>query len=282
MLEAQSSAMRQENMMEPNLAEPTSRMELHGILCRAQGEKRCALAAELAQRCGVALLHDSPARDRLHLVITEQDLSLRPPRTLAARSLRIDFTAPALVKRYRAGYRREFLARAIGISRGLRRVMDCTTGLGRESFLLAAWGCEVEAVERSPVIHALVDDALDRARATGDELARIAERIVLRLADAKQVLQAQQFVKRPEVIYLDPMLGDQGQQARVSKEMALLRGLLGPDLDCQALVRLALATASRRIVIKRPLRTEPLLPGVAASYGTGAHRYDMYVVDGSV
>lgn len=57
------------------------------------------------------------------------------------------------------------IAKAVGVQPGIRpRVLDATAGLGRDGFVLASLGCEVTLVERQPLIAALLEDGLERAR----------------------------------------------------------------------------------------------------------------------
>ncbi|NQW00168.1 MAG: class I SAM-dependent methyltransferase, partial [Rhodospirillales bacterium] len=49
----------------------------------------------------------------------------------------------------------------------------------------------------------------------------------------------------------------------VKKEMRQLRELVGADPDAPALMEVALATAGKRVVLKWPLRADPM-PGLRA------------------
>ena len=77
--------------------------------------------------------------------------------------LRGDF-AHMLPRMRRANLHRELLVRAARI-KGVAApvVVDATAGLGEDSLLLAAVGCEVTLCERDTVIAALLRDALERA-----------------------------------------------------------------------------------------------------------------------
>jgi len=61
---------------------------------------------------------------------------------------------PAGNRPFAALSRRQPLARALG--RKARRVVDATAGLGQDSFLIASLGPTVLALERSPIIAALL------------------------------------------------------------------------------------------------------------------------------
>jgi len=154
------------------------------------------------------------------------------------------------------GYRRrqspgaELLVKAVGGGRAVgQTVLDATAGLGRDAMLLASAGFVVTLVERSPVITALLSDALARASASDDEsLRRVTTRMELHEGDARQWMQD----GRVDVVYLDPMFPPRRKSARVRKEMALLGKLLGSDDSGDELLEPALRTAGRRVVVKRP------------------------------
>jgi 16S rRNA (guanine1516-N2)-methyltransferase len=44
-------------------------------------------------------------------------------------------------------------------------VLDATAGLGKDAFVLASLGCQMTLIERQPLIAALLEDGLARARA---------------------------------------------------------------------------------------------------------------------
>ena len=138
---------------------------------------------------------------------------------------RIDFLSKQMTyRRQHAGLRRELIARAIGTHpRDNPYIIDATAGLGRDSFILAALGFNVTMLERSPVIHQLLQDGLDKARHT---LPDIIGRMQLIHADAIDWLANLKDDRRPDVVYLDPMFPDRKKSASVKKEMVLMQELL--------------------------------------------------------
>lgn len=203
----------------------------------------------------------------------------RSPRPEPA--LAIDFVEGALAHRLRSGHARgEPLVRAAGVVRGQRpAIVDATAGLGRDAFLLASLGCEVTLIERSPEIHALLNAALERARAAGPELAAIIGRMTLILGDARERIAG----LAPEVVLVDPMHPPRGNSALVKQEMRLLRGLVGTDPDAAELMHAALSAAGRRVVLKWPLRAEPMpgLPPPSHTLLGKTVRYDVFVTGGA-
>ena len=215
----------------------------------------------------------------LLLVVTEARLELRENRRHAPGPVFVDFVSGAATFRRRGGRRqRELLTVAVGARRGRRpSVVDATAGLGRDTFVLALHGCRVAAVERSPVIAALLRDGLRRAAPVSD-LQDAVGRITLIEADARQTLDVLADDDRPDVVYLDPMYpARRRESAQVKKEMRLLRRLLGDDADIGELFDVARRTARRRVVVKRPLHAAPLAPSLDVTYKGKSTRFDIYL-----
>lgn len=176
---------------------------------------------------------------------------------------------------------RDLLWRAV--LAGSARIVDATAGLGADAFHLAAKGAEVAMIERSPILVDLLADALSRAAAgaLGERARSAAQRLTLVAGDARDVLSDDERLGHVEVVYLDPMFPrhERRERSLPGKGMAVLRDALGvvPKEDESALLTAALAAATRRVVVKRPLGAEPLagvLPSGALSGSTT--RYDIY------
>ena len=159
--------------------------------------------------------------------------------------------------------------------------IDCTAGLGEDSFLLAAAGFNVTMFERDATIAALLEDGLARA-AANPALASIAARMSLHNGDSLEYLAAlpSSGEAPPDVIYLDPMFPARTKSAAVKKKFQLLHVLERPceTTEEEALVRAALAAGPRKVVIKRPAKG-PQLAGIKPSYSISgkAVRYDVLV-----
>ncbi|WP_309044774.1 class I SAM-dependent methyltransferase [Marinobacter sediminicola] len=189
------------------------------------------------------------------------------------------------------GYRREhgggsgqLVARAVGLQKakaGLH-VLDATAGLGQDAFVLASLGCRVSLFERNPVIHALLADGLARA-ALNMDCAPIIARMTLKAGSSIDWLtSAEEASETPDVadvIYLDPMFPHRDKSALVKKEMQVFRTVVGDDDDSEALLNAALATATYRVVVKRP-RKAPAIPGPEPSTRVEgkSSRYDIYSI----
>lgn len=160
-------------------------------------------------------------------------------------------------------------------SAGLPLCADATAGLGQDSLLLAAAGFSVVMFERNPVMAALLDDALARAR-QHPRLAPIVARMQLRCQDGIEGLA--NLPACPDVVYLDPMFPARRKSAAVKKKFQLLHRLEAPCDDADALLNAALAAHPRKVVVKRPIHGEPL-GSIAPTYALSgkAIRYDVIV-----
>ncbi|MBX3461518.1 MAG: class I SAM-dependent methyltransferase [Planctomycetes bacterium] len=198
-------------------------------------------------------------------------LQLRDTRHGAPGPIFADFASLAAENRRKAG-KGLLLAKAVGIRKQPSQVLDATAGLGRDAYALAALGCDVTAVERSPVVAALLQDALTRA--AGDPAVA---RIRLVVGDARDAMQRARY----EVVYLDPMFPERRKSAKVKKEMQYMQALLGDD-SADDLLAPALACATRRVVVKRPVHAPTLAPAPKPShvFKGKSVRFDVYAVAG--
>ncbi|MFD2179194.1 class I SAM-dependent methyltransferase [Veronia pacifica] len=235
--------------------------------------------SELAERWGLTHDDDSP----FALVLTPQRLELRKTDEPKLGAIYVDLVGGT------AGHRRKFgggkgqaIAKAVGLNKGVTpRVLDATAGLGRDAFVLASLGCQVVMIERNPVVAALLDDGLTRAKADPEIGTWVSERMSLSHAtsqDALAKLAEDPDFDRPDVVYLDPMYPHKKKSALVKKEMRVFQSLVGSDMDADALFEPAFALAMRRVVVKRPDYAEPLAnQSPSTKIETKKNRFDVYV-----
>ncbi len=192
-----------------------------------------------------------------------------------ASPLVIDFTSGAVAHRRQfGGGRGQALPRAIGLKGGKTPlVVDATAGLGRDAFLLASLGATVVMIERSAQMHALLADALERA--ADSDVSEIIARMTLLHGDAKDLLAD----LSPEVVLVDPMHPPRGKSALVKKEMRQIREIVGVDEDAPALMKVALASARNRVVLKWPQKANFMegLPKPSHQITGKSTRYDVFM-----
>jgi 16S rRNA (guanine1516-N2)-methyltransferase len=239
-------------------------------------------ARSLAAGLGLPWLDPGAQDAHWALVVTPERLELRAPGPHAPGPVWAEFVAGAAGGRLRrAGRRGELLARAAGLASGTRTVIDATAGLGGDASLLAVLGCRVTAIERHPVVAALLRDGLRRAQAAPVVGARLGDRLQVVGADARSwlaTLAARPADERPDAVLIDPMFPAKRGTAASRKEMQLFRLLVGGDEDAAELLALARAVARRRVVVKRHAQAPPLggeRPDVV--HPGASTRFDVYV-----
>lgn len=218
---------------------------------------------------------------RYQLVQTPERLELHDTHDPKMGAVYVDFVAgKAQHRRLFGGGKGQDIAKAIGLHKFKNpHVLDATAGLGREAFVLASLGCTVTLLERSPIVHALLQDGLKRARECSDsEVQTIVARMTLHHASAHEWLPTLAPNSLPDVIYLDPMFPERQKSALVQKEMRFFHEIVGDDNDADVLLALAIRHAKHRVVVKRP-RHAPMLAGSKPAFViTGkAVRYDVYL-----
>lgn len=236
-------------------------------------------AEKLAQQLNLPLVMPdlSLQYDNL-LILSQAGLGLQSQHGQSL--LTVDFLSKAM--RYRsqqASLRHEMVAKALGLKNHAQpKIVDATAGLGRDSFIVASLGFEIQLIERSPIIHALLQDGLQRAL-QDPEMAPIVQRMHLVHADAIAWLKDHEA---PDVIYLDPMFPERKKSALNKKEMRIFHDLVGAEQDDAVLFNLALAAARHRVVVKRP-RLAPALAGRNPSFCLSgrSNRFDVYLNNSS-
>ncbi|WP_229684691.1 class I SAM-dependent methyltransferase [Deinococcus roseus] len=148
-----------------------------------------------------------------------------------------------------------------------KTVLDATGGLGRDAFTLAKAGCTVILMEKNPIIHALLEDGLLRAKD-------------LQAVQRMTLLHADSFSAIPEhpaeVIYLDPMYPARKKDALPKLEMQVFHALLGAEQNELELLQMALQHARKRVVVKRPIHA-PVIQAPSLQFKGKTTRFDVYL-----
>ncbi|WP_086932993.1 class I SAM-dependent methyltransferase [Agarilytica rhodophyticola] len=195
-----------------------------------------------------------------------------------------DFIAGSAAHRRRfGGGRGQTIAKAAGLSKGfVPSILDATAGLGRDAFVLASLGATVTMLERSPIVHALLEDGLARAKVFAEEqadgeLLDIIGRMTLVNSDSFDYMQTDNTYF--DVVFLDPMFPERKKTALVKKEMRAFHSVVGQDEDADHLLDKALHISRYRVVVKRP-RIAPFLAGKKPSYQLEgkSSRFDIYTL----
>lgn len=165
---------------------------------------------------------------------------------------------------YKRSPYQENLAKALGVKPGFKgSVLDASAGWLADSLLLYAIGVKnLVLCERHPVLASLIVNALKRHPLAVD----------FRYADSLTLAQQRKF----DIIYYDPMYHEVNSKAAPKKEMAVLRQLVGEDLDSLELAG-QLKKLCRRLVLKRSQKAHPLLGKPHHTIKGKSTNYDVYI-----
>lgn len=170
--------------------------------------------------------------------------------------------------------KKDLLAQAVG--KKTETIVDATCGWAQDSLALFRMGYQLTCIERSPVMAALIADGLQRLAVKDWVLNRELQVPQLLVGNAIDLLA--QLPQTPDCIYLDPMFPPKRKKsAATRKSMAVLRDILGDDLDKQQLFDAAMQTAGKRVVVKGPDDAEPLGGSPSMSFNSKLLRYDVYL-----
>lgn len=249
------------------------------VAIRPEGEEQGERADALATELNLAVISSQEHNYELVLEVTSEGLKLQPCGKKAPGATYADFISGAVAhRRLFGGGKGQMIAKAVGIKGAIKpTVLDATAGLGKDAFVLATLGCDVTLLERSPIIHALLRDGLERALDSID-VSDIVQNMHLHHANSIEWMQEQaEAGSSYQVVYLDPMFPHNDKSALVKKEMRVFRPIVGDDLDADQLLDAALQIAENRVVVKRP-RKAPFLADRKPSlqFEGKSSRYDVY------
>ncbi len=228
--------------------------------------------------CGHWSATDDAAEVEAVLEWQDGAIQLRPAEREVGLPIQVDFLHGKTGFRSQR-FQHEMIVKAVaGRSKETLSVLDCTAGLGRDGFLLAAAGFKVTLLERNPAIACLLLDGLERAAHDADTAA-VCTRIRTHVGSAHDYLRDLPESERPDVICVDPMFPEREKSALVKKEMRIFRAVVGDDDDAVELLELALHKARKRVVVKRPRKAE-MIGGRKPGYQLlgKSSRFDVYVV----
>ena len=161
-------------------------------------------------------------------------------------------------------------------SRSIRRVLDLTAGWGGDGLTLACHGLPVSWLEQNPLVRAVIDYSLSRLAAESVNTS-VAELLHLESGDALEFLQALPDRHDFDCIILDPMFPSHKSTAKPAKDLQILQAIT-ENRDIDAIFELALKTAHKRVVVKRPLKAKCLSeaePDIC--YREKSIRFDVYL-----
>jgi len=166
---------------------------------------------------------------------------------------------------------KEPLCKALGIKGSSERIVcDCSLGTGKDAMLILSFGARIIVYERNPLVFILALDALRRAL-NDEQLKVYFNKISLHFGEASKELDE---LSRVETFYFDPMYPMKKKSSLPRKEMQVFKKVIGADEDFTDQL-LALCKSGKKVVLKRPIKSEVILKP-SASFPGKTTRYDLY------
>lgn len=186
---------------------------------------------------------------------------------------KIDFSE----REYRRAHRgsQELIAKACGLKKGIETVLDLTAGLGEDSVFLARLGFQVHAIERNPLIYALLEQAWKTAPSDFPK-----DRLQFYFGSALDVISHIKSDRSTTAVYFDPMFPEKKKSALPRKEMQIFKTVVGEDPDAATNLADILNLNFKRVVVKRPLKADVLVRKPDHQFLGKAIRYDVYMARG--
>ncbi len=223
---------------------------------------------------------DSKQKEQPHFIlqVAQKKLQLLKLASKKINPLQVRFDSGSNFHRLNfGGGKNQLIAKAVGINKGfIPHVTDVTAGLARDAFVLAGFGCSINLVERSPVLCALLEDALNQAY-EDEQIESICKKMTLYHQDAYDYL-FQQTNNSLDIVYIDPMFPEKKGSALVKVDMQILQEMIGKDEDADKILTIAIEKAKYRVVVKRP-KTANYLNNQKPQLTLEAkkQRYDIYI-----
>lgn len=222
----------------------------------------------LVEKYSLPLVNDLTTAE-FTLYFSDHHLYLHWQKNPQLKNFRIDYLQKTFAGRLKKlNAQREMLARACQMKKHTYlTVLDVTAGLGFDAVILAHSGFQVTAIEREPVLAALLEQAFSQ----------ISMQPKLVFADSADYLKNLPTSNCPDIIYLDPIFPEKFKAARSNKYLYLLQHLCEKNENEEELFNLALKRARYRVVVKRPIHA-PFIKNQKPNFSLKgkSHRLDIY------
>lgn len=156
------------------------------------------------------------------------------------------------------------------VNKNCSLICDATAGLGTDAFIIANLNLKIHLFENNPFIAILLKDGINRAKN------KYINNMDLKFGSFYKYYCNKDI--KPDIIYLDPMFPNNNKSSLSNKKMEFFKYVVGIDNDCQELVKFAFQMATKKIIIKRPLKADFIINKKPNhQYFGRAIRYDVYL-----
>ena len=188
-------------------------------------------------------------------------------------SLSFDFLKGRLFNRLKRIEHESLIKKAIGKNKVKLKIFDATAGSLIDSIIFLKLGHRVVACEQSKILYRLLDDAILRAKNEYNFF----ENLSFINSDSAKIVDSH---LDSDIFYFDPMFKDIKQNTKRSGTLQKIGNVLSLERledTSQQIFNQMLKKKYKKIIVKRPIKSNPLHEKINYQVKGKAIRYDIYI-----
>tara|TARA_Y100000992_G_scaffold302211_1_gene275484 strand:+ start:475 stop:1206 length:732 start_codon:yes stop_codon:yes gene_type:complete len=220
-----------------------------------------------------SLVFDKPNKPH-YLIYDSNGLSFIKDSKNPREILHINFLKGALGWRMKRAQHESNLKKALGKNTNKLAIFDATAGLLTDTMIFLSLGHKVVAVEQSKILFSLVNDAIFRAEKDIPELKN------LKFINGNSIDIYKEKNYKCDVIFLDPMYPKLKKNLKKSGNLETIKKILkleNLDKNNDEIVSTFLESNYRKIIVKRPLKSDKTHSNINYQVKGKTTRFDIYL-----
>ena len=188
-------------------------------------------------------------------------------------SLSFDFLKGRLFNRLKRIEHESLIKKAIGKNKVKLKIFDATAGSLIDSIIFLKLGHRVVACEQSKILYRLLDDAILRAKNEYNFF----ENLSFINSDSAKIVDSH---LDSDIFYFDPMFKDIKQNTKRSGTLQKIGNALSLERledTSEQIFNQMLKKKYKKIIVKRPIKSNPLYEKINYQVKGKAIRYDIYI-----
>ena len=188
-------------------------------------------------------------------------------------SLSFDFLKGRLFNRLKRIEHESLIKKAIGKNKAQLKIFDATAGSLIDTIIFLKLGHKVVACEQSKILYRLLNDAILRAKKEYDFF----DNLSFINSDSAVIIDS---YLDSDIFYFDPMFEEAKQNTKRSGTLQKIGNVLNfeklEDTSAQIFDHM-LKKKYKKVIVKRPIKSNPLYEKINYQVKGKAIRYDVYV-----
>ena len=188
-------------------------------------------------------------------------------------SLSFDFLKGRLFNRLKRIEHESLIKKAIGKNKAQLKIFDATAGSLIDTIIFLKLGHKVVACEQSKILYRLLNDAILRAKKEYDFF----DNLSFINSDSAAIIDS---YLDSDIFYFDPMFEEVKQNTKRSGTLQKIGNVLSfeklEDTSAQIFDHM-LKKKYKKVIVKRPIKSNPLYEKINYQVKGKAIRYDVYV-----